>query len=229
MATHYNTLGVSENASSDDINKAFRKLALKHHPNKGGDAEEFKKLSDAHDILEDAQSRREYNAVLMSVRTHAHAHANAAAGGMAEPTEQEINEMLEEEVLEYLKQHTQLTRKTLKRVIKRAEELDLFHNKEYNNAVIYRRNSKSHRTPRSHGARSPKHNTEAEQKPLSEEDIEFLQHLNNTRYTATKETQRDFEEQIRVAKEKALNWHPSYKKAVKKLSKLSNRRTRRRK
>jgi len=81
MATHYNTLGVSKNASTEEIDKAFRKLALKHHPNRGGDAEEFKKLSDAHDTLEDSELRSAYNATLAEA-----AEAEAAGGAEAEET-----------------------------------------------------------------------------------------------------------------------------------------------
>ena len=42
---YYKVLGVDENASQDEIKKAFRKMSLKHHPDRGGDAEQFKKIN----------------------------------------------------------------------------------------------------------------------------------------------------------------------------------------
>ena len=60
----YEILGVSKDASDDDIKKAFRKLAVKHHPDAGGDAETFKKISQAYDVLSDPKKRAEYDQVL---------------------------------------------------------------------------------------------------------------------------------------------------------------------
>ena len=45
---HYQTLGISKNATPQEIKKAYRKLASKHHPDKGGDAEQFKKIQEAY-------------------------------------------------------------------------------------------------------------------------------------------------------------------------------------
>ena len=45
---HYETLGVSKDADQKDIKKAFRKLASKHHPDKGGDPEQFKTVQVAY-------------------------------------------------------------------------------------------------------------------------------------------------------------------------------------
>ncbi len=47
----YTILGIKETATDGEIRTAFRKLSLKHHPDKGGDAEEFKKLSAAYDRI----------------------------------------------------------------------------------------------------------------------------------------------------------------------------------
>ena len=57
----YNILGVSRNATKKEITKAYRKKALKEHPDKGGDEEEFKKLTGAYEILKDDEKRETYN------------------------------------------------------------------------------------------------------------------------------------------------------------------------
>ena len=48
---YYEALGVSKDADSATIKKAYRKLASKHHPDKGGDAEKFKEIQTAYDTL----------------------------------------------------------------------------------------------------------------------------------------------------------------------------------
>jgi len=58
---HYNTLGVDKNATPDDIKKAYRKLASKHHPDKGGDTAMFQSIQTAYDILSDPQKRQQYD------------------------------------------------------------------------------------------------------------------------------------------------------------------------
>ena len=57
----YKILGVQENATQDEIKKAYRKLAVEHHPDKGGSEDEFKKISEAYDTLGDENKRRQYD------------------------------------------------------------------------------------------------------------------------------------------------------------------------
>ena len=73
---YYEVLGVSRNATADDLKKAYRKLAVKYHPDKNPDdkaaEEKFKEVSEAYDILSDDQKRAAYDR---------YGHA-AFAGGM---------------------------------------------------------------------------------------------------------------------------------------------------
>lgn len=59
--SHYDTLGVSRTADQKEIKKAYRKLALRMHPDKGGDEEKFKELSKAYDTLSDKKKRELYD------------------------------------------------------------------------------------------------------------------------------------------------------------------------
>lgn len=57
----YDTLGVPKDAGVDDIKRAYKKKAVEHHPDKGGDEEEFKTLSHAYSVLSDPVKRQRYD------------------------------------------------------------------------------------------------------------------------------------------------------------------------
>ncbi len=60
---YYELLGVTKNASKDDIKKAFYKLAAKLHPDKkGGDEAKFKEVNEAYQVLSDDKKKKEYDA-----------------------------------------------------------------------------------------------------------------------------------------------------------------------
>src|SRR3989338_6512327 len=62
MVNYYDMLGVSKDASEDEIKKAFRKLAHKYHPNKGGgDEKKFKEINEAYQVLSNKEKRHQYD------------------------------------------------------------------------------------------------------------------------------------------------------------------------
>lgn len=79
---YYEVLGVGKNASDDEIKKAYRKLAIKYHPDKNpGDKEaeaKFKEINEAHDVLSDKQKRARYD-------QFGHAGVGGAGGASGNP------------------------------------------------------------------------------------------------------------------------------------------------
>ena len=60
---HYETLGVAKDATSDEIKKAYRKLASQHHPDRGGDTKKFQDVQGAYETLSDPDKRAEYDMI----------------------------------------------------------------------------------------------------------------------------------------------------------------------
>jgi molecular chaperone DnaJ len=76
MATkrdYYDILGVGKTASADEIKKAFRRAAIEHHPDRGGDETKFKEINEAYEVLKDDAKRKRYD-------QFGHAGVGGAAG-----------------------------------------------------------------------------------------------------------------------------------------------------
>jgi molecular chaperone DnaJ len=58
---YYETIGVAKGASADEIKKAFRRAAIEHHPDRGGDEAKFKELNEAYEVLKDPDKRKRYD------------------------------------------------------------------------------------------------------------------------------------------------------------------------
>jgi len=71
---YYEVLGVDKSAGKDEIKKAFRKKAIQHHPDKGGDEAKFKEINEAYEVLSDEQKKAAYD-------QYGHAAGAANAGG----------------------------------------------------------------------------------------------------------------------------------------------------
>jgi molecular chaperone DnaJ len=88
---YYEVLGVDKNASADDIKKAYRKLAIQHHPDKNpGDAtaeEKFKEAAEAYDVLSNADKKARYD-------RFGHAGMGGASGGGGGYSHMDVEDIL---------------------------------------------------------------------------------------------------------------------------------------
>lgn len=75
---YYEVLGIDKGASADEIKKAFRKAAIEHHPDKGGDEAKFKELNEAYEVLKDTSKRQRYD-------QFGHAGFGGSTGGGGNP------------------------------------------------------------------------------------------------------------------------------------------------
>lgn len=58
---YYRRLGVSKTASPDDLKQAYKKLAMQHHPDRGGDSTTFQEINEAYNTLKDPAKRQQYD------------------------------------------------------------------------------------------------------------------------------------------------------------------------
>lgn len=81
---YYKILGVSKDASQDEIKKAYRKLAVKYHPDRNPDNKEaedkFKEIGEAHEVLRDPEKRKKYDQLGSDWKQYEHAGAGQRGG-----------------------------------------------------------------------------------------------------------------------------------------------------
>ena len=73
---YYEVLGVQKGASADELKKAFRRAAIEHHPDKGGDEAKFKEVNEAYEVLSNPEKRQRYDQF-----GHAGVGGTGASGG----------------------------------------------------------------------------------------------------------------------------------------------------
>jgi molecular chaperone DnaJ len=73
---YYEVLGIGKDASPDEIKKAFRRAAVQHHPDRGGNEEKFKEVNEAYEVLKDPSKRQRYDQF-----GHAGVGSGASGGG----------------------------------------------------------------------------------------------------------------------------------------------------
>jgi molecular chaperone DnaJ len=89
---YYEVLGVSKTASPDEIKKAFRRQAVQHHPDRGGDETKFKEINEAYEVLKDPSKRQRYDQFGHSgVGSSAASDGNPFAGGFGGFNTENVN------------------------------------------------------------------------------------------------------------------------------------------
>lgn len=87
---HYKVLGLSQNATRDEIKEAFRKLAVKYHPDKHSQSPQavrenatlrFKQVSEAYEVLSDHRKRADYNISYWANKNNSYSHSRAEGYG----------------------------------------------------------------------------------------------------------------------------------------------------
>ena len=88
----YSILGVQPTDSSEDMKRAYFKLARTHHPDKGGDPEKFKEIKKAYEVLSDERKRHMYDSY-GSIDDQVIEECNIPPGGFAFPFEVNLNDL----------------------------------------------------------------------------------------------------------------------------------------
>ena len=78
---YYQILGIDRNSSPEDIKKAYRKLSKQHHPDAGGDEEQFKEISVAYGVLSDPEKKRKYDNGGFNINDFSQGFPNGFGGG----------------------------------------------------------------------------------------------------------------------------------------------------
>jgi DnaJ-class molecular chaperone len=73
MTDYYSILGLPNSASAEEIKKAYRSMAMKHHPDRGGDESNFKQISEAYEVLSDPEKKQMID---MGVDPNAQSHGH---------------------------------------------------------------------------------------------------------------------------------------------------------
>ena len=71
---YYSILGALETASQDEIERLYKRLAMRHHPDRGGDADEMKAINEAYRVLGNATTRRAYDETAATRRAYDSRH-----------------------------------------------------------------------------------------------------------------------------------------------------------
>src|SRR3989337_3861423 len=88
---YYEVLGVGKSASADEIKKAFRRLAVEHHPDRGGSEDQFKEVNEAYEVLKDSDKRQRYDQFGHAGVGSSAASDGAGFGGFGGAGAQEFN------------------------------------------------------------------------------------------------------------------------------------------
>ena len=95
MKDYYKILGVQKGATLEDIKKAYRKLAHKYHPDKGGDATRFKEVAEAYQVLSDIDKRAQYDKFGRVFEGSAQGRTGGFQWGWGSPHEHDAEEFSE--------------------------------------------------------------------------------------------------------------------------------------